>query len=273
MKISCLPVSLFDQICGGEMSVPQWAAEAKRIGYDGFDISAMFVRGHTPTYLGPLKKAIEQVGLPIAMMTTYPDFTHPDPIQRAREFEYLRYDIAIASELGAENLRVLAGQAHPEMGVEQGIALAIDNIRRADDVARVYGVQLVYEDHAKPGAWDYIDFSYPPDRFLRICEGIADTGVRINYDTGNITAAGGDTVEVLKKVVDRVATVHVTDMREKGTFCPTAIGRGVVPNREIFALLKQHDFRGWLCIEEASGRGLEGIEEAYHVVRKTWEEA
>lgn len=273
MKLSCLPVSLFDDICSGRMSIPQWAAEAKRIGYDGFDISSMFLRSHTPTYLGPLKAEIARTQMPIAMMTTYPDFTHPDPVQRQREFDYLTYDIAVASQLGVENLRVLAGQAHPEMGIEEGLALAIDGLRRASDVARRYHVQLVYEDHAKPGAWDYIDFSYPPELFLRVCEGIRDTDVKINYDTGNITAAGGDTVEVLKQVIDRVATVHVSDMREKGTFCPTGIGHGVVPNGELFTLLKQSGFDGWLCIEEASGRGLAGIAEAHQVVRTAWQNA
>ena len=273
MRISCLPVSIFDEICSGKMTIPQWAEEAKKIGYDGIDISAMFLKNHTASYLGPLKKALKATGMPIAMMTTYPDFTHPDPMQREREFDYLVHHIAIASELGIENLRILAGQAHPETGIEEGVALAVEGIRRAAPIGEKYGVRLVYEDHAKPGAWDYIDFSYPPELFLRVCEGIRDTSVRINYDTGNITAAGGDTLEVLEKVIDRVATIHVSDMTEKGKFEPTAIGKGVVPNREIFSRLKQAGFDGWLCIEEASGRGLEGIQEAWSFVRSAWDEA
>ncbi|MGI6298520.1 MAG: hypothetical protein ACOX1T_04905 [Saccharofermentanales bacterium] len=49
---------------------------------------------------------------------------------------------------------------------------------------------MLYEDHAKPSAWDYIDFSYPPDIFLAVYEGIKDTGIKINFDIGNITAYG-----------------------------------------------------------------------------------
>jgi len=48
------------------------------------------------------------------MITTYPDFTHPCATQREREIEYLRNDIAVASQLNAKFLRVTAGQAHPE---------------------------------------------------------------------------------------------------------------------------------------------------------------
>lgn len=273
MNISCLPVSLFDELCFGSMTIPAWAEAAKEIGFDGIDISALFLQNHTASFLGPLKRELSKVGIPIAMMTTYPDFTHPDARQREREFDYLVRDIALASELGVENLRILAGQAHPQMGIEEGVSLAIEGIRRAAPIADRYGVRLVYEDHAKPGAWDYIDFSYPPEIFLRIYEGIRDTNVRINYDTGNITAAGGDTLQVLEKVIDHVATIHVSDMEEKGRFAPTAIGEGVVPNKEIFARLKRHGFQGWLCIEEASGRGLKGIAKACDYVRNAWEEA
>lgn len=46
MKISCLPCSLFGAIQNGEMSVRQWAEEAARIGFDGFDISLLMLTGH-----------------------------------------------------------------------------------------------------------------------------------------------------------------------------------------------------------------------------------
>ena len=98
----------------------------------------------------------------MVMATTYPDFTHPDPLQRMREMEYLRRDIALCSELDIMFLRVLAGQAHPGMDIEQGTKLAIEGLRRSSKVAEKFGVKLLYEDHAKPGAWHYIDFSYPP---------------------------------------------------------------------------------------------------------------
>jgi len=272
MKLSCLPVSLFGDITSGKMTVPQWAREAKAIGYDGFDISAMFVKNHTPTFLRPLIAELEEIGMPIAMMCTYPDFTHPDPVQREREFDYLTYDIAVASQLGVQNLRVLAGQAHPGMGLEEGLSLAIDSLRRIAAIGDKYGVQLVYEDHAKPGAWDYTDFSTQPERFLRIAEGIKDTSMKINYDTGNITAAGLDAVAFMEQIIDRIGTIHVSDMKEFGVFGPSAIGEGITPNREIFKRLKEYGFGGWLCIEECSGRGLEGIRQAHDFVRSAWAE-
>ncbi len=273
MKISCLPVSLFDSICSGSMDIAGWAKDAKRLGYDGIDISIMFLKNRTPTYLSKLRNELEAVGLPIVMMTTYPDFTHPDPVQRGRELEYLIADTALSSEIGIRYLRVLAGQAHAGMGITEGIGHVVENFRRIAPYGEKYGVGLLYEDHAKPGAWDHVDFSYPPEIFLEICDKIRDTGIRLNYDTGNITAHGSDTLEVLEKVIDMVETIHITDMAEKGRFSPVTIGTGAVPNREVFRRLKEYDFDGWLCIEEASGRGLEGIRIAREFVSQAWREA
>lgn len=273
MKISCLPVSLFGDICDGKMDIVDWAEEAKKLGYDGIDISIMFLKNRTPTYLAKLKDDLARLGMPIVMMTTYPDFTHPDPVQRQRELEYLIADVALSSEIGIRYLRILAGQAHAGMGIEEGIDHVLDKFRKIAPYGERYGVGLLYEDHAKPGAWDHVDFSYPPDIFLRICEGMRGTGIRLNYDTGNITAYGGDTMEVLPQVIDLVETIHITDMAEKGRFSPVTIGTGVVPNREVFAYLKERGFDGWLCVEEASGRGLEGIRIAHDFVKEAWERA
>ena len=273
MKMSCLPVSLFGDICDGRMSIVDWAHEARKLGYDGIDISIMFLKNRTPTYLYKLKQGLSEAGMSIVMMTTYSDFTHPDPVQRRRELEYLISDVALASEIGIKYLRILAGQAHPEMGIEEGIGHVLENFEKIAPCAEQYGVVLLYEDHAKPGAWDHVDFSYPPDIFLRICEGIRGSGIRLNFDTGNITAYGEDTLAVLPKVFDLVETIHVSDMAEKGRFSPTTIGTGVVPNKEVFSYLKKNGFDGWLCIEEASGRGLEGVKIAHDFVRSAWNDA
>ena len=84
MKMSCLPVSLFGDICSGKMELVDWAREAKDMGYDGIDISIMFLKNRTPTYLAALKRQLNEIRMPIIMMTTYPDFTHPDSVQRER---------------------------------------------------------------------------------------------------------------------------------------------------------------------------------------------
>ncbi len=273
MKISCLPVSLFSDINSGKMSIEEWVKASGDLGLDGVDFSMNFLKCHSAVYVRELREMLEKHGVPVVMCTTYPDFTHPDRLQRERELIYFASDLALCSELGIKYLRVLAGQAHPETSRTDGIRWAIDGIRRAADYSDRYGIKMLYEDHAKPGAWDYIDFSYPPDIFLEILNGIWDTSVGVNFDTGNIDAYGWNSVDVLKKVLPKVETIHVSDMAEHGKFAPVLIGTGSTPIKECFTYLKENKWDKWLCIEEASFKGLPGIKQAVANTRSLWQEA
>ncbi|MBS5702925.1 MAG: sugar phosphate isomerase/epimerase [Butyricicoccus pullicaecorum] len=272
-RLSVLPVSLFGKMESGEITLQEWLRRAKGMGLDAADISMVLLKNHTPVYLDRVKKMIHQIGIPIAMASTYPDFTHSDALQRERELAYLRNDIAVGSALGMDYIRVLAGQAHPETTREEGIRWAIEMLRRAAVTAAAFHVTLVYEDHFKPSAWEYADFSYPVDIFLEIARGLKGSGVKLNFDTGNITSQGGDPLEVLREVYEDVATVHISDMAAKGSFAPVVIGTGATPNAEILAFLKKNGFHGLVCIEEASNTGFDGIEKAVRFVRSAWEAA
>ena len=274
MKLSCLSVSLFPAVINGEMTIKEYAELCKSLELDGFDLGLIQLKNHSPGYVNQIKKDIKDVGIPVVMITTYPDFTHPDPMQREREFEYLRHDIALASNIGAKYLRITAGQAHPKMEVHEGINLVVENFKNIAPVAEKFGITLVYEDHSKPGAWDYMDFSNPPDIFLEIARQIKDTSIRINFDTANILVAGEErTLEVLEEVIDQVDTIHVAETGTLGKMDPVPIGTGLAPIKEVFTLLKAHQFEGWLCIEEWGNQGVEGVKKAVEFTRKTWEEA
>ena len=268
MKISCLPVSLYSDIINDRIRIGQWAGEAKQIGYDGIDISVMLLKNRTPAYLNKLTYEIDSIDMPIVMIMSYPDFTHPDPVQRAREFDYLVSDIALASQLNIKYLRIVAGQAHPEMQIKEGTRLVIDNFKKIAPVSEKYGVTLLYENHSKPGAWDYMDFSFPLDIFLEICDGIRDTGIKLNFDVGNIVACGKDPFDIIPNVFDMVETIHISDIKRAGEFSPTIIGQGVVPNEQFIHYLNNNGFDGWLSIEEASGNGIDGVKTAYNYVKR-----
>jgi sugar phosphate isomerase/epimerase len=273
MRLSCLPVSFFGDILSGRMSIREWARCARAEGLDSIDISILFVQNHTPAYMRKLSEELACEDMPIAMITTYPDFTHPSPGQREREMEFARHDIAIAAALGARYLRILAGQAHPQTTVREGIAWAVDCFARLDDVAARHGVILLYENHSKPGAWDLTDFSHPTSIFLEILSKISNTGIRVNFDTCNTMAYGDDPMPVLEEVLPKLETIHAADTARKGEFVPVVIGTGAVPFAQIFSRLKRAGFDGWICIEEASRTGKEGLSEAVRFIRSTWASA
>jgi sugar phosphate isomerase/epimerase len=274
MKMSCLSVSLFPAIMNGEMSIKEYAEFCKSIGLNGFDLGLILLKNHTPKYVAQLKKDINEVGIPLIMVTTYPDFTHPDFLQREREFDYLVHDIALASAVGAKFLRVTAGQAHPGVTENDGVKWAVDYLQKAAPVSDKYGITLVYENHSKPGAWEYMDFSNPPHLFLEIAGHLKNTSIDINFDTANILVAGEETtLEVLAQVIDKVKTIHVAETATKGVLDPVTIGTGIVPLPEIFSFLKSKNFNGWLCLEEWGNKGTEGVKQAAAYVKQTWEKA
>ena len=237
MKLSCLPVSYFREIIDGRMSIRDWALEGARTGLDGIDLSVLFLKSRNPEYLDKTRREIEEAGVRVAMVTTYPDFTHPDPEERERQLAKLQEDIVTASRLGADLLRVTAGQAHPNVDRRDGIEWAANGLSKAMEFARAYPVKLAYENHAKPGAWQYTDFSHPTDIFLEIVERTACVSLGVNWDTANTIAYGDDPLPVLRRVVDRVISVHAADTSTRGELKHVLLGTGLVPFKEMFEIL------------------------------------
>ncbi len=185
MKLSCLPVSYFGEIIAGTMSVGQWAREAASVGLDAVDLSILFVEGLDLSDLRAMRQEIEDARMRVAMVTTYPDFTNPSAEVRAVEAVRLEQHLAAAAALGAAMVRATAGQAHPETEREDGLTWAIEGLTGALPVAEKHGIQLLFENHSKPGVWDYADFAQPTDIFLSIVEATAGTALGVNFDTAN----------------------------------------------------------------------------------------
>ncbi len=288
MKLSCLPVSFFREIQTGQMSVAEWARMAAGIGLDAIDLSIAFVPDRSPAAVAALRREIEDAGMSVTMLTTYPDLTHPSAAQRQRELALAEETVRVAAGLGARFLRVTAGQAHPETSREAGIAWAAEGLTELVARTRDLGVTLAYENHAKPFVWQYTDFSQPPDIFVEIVRRTAGSGLGVNFDTANATAFADDPLTLLEQVIDRVVSVHAADTAAHGALEMVLLGTGLTPFPALFRRLKQAGYdgpgpgaplqqnagaMGWLCMEEGAFRGEEGVRAAARYIRETWDAA
>jgi sugar phosphate isomerase/epimerase len=273
MKLSCLPVSFFADITDGKMTVTEWAQMGAELKLDAVDLSILFLPERTLEAANGVRQQVECAGMSVAMLTTYPDFTHPDPVQRILELEQEIQAVHLAAALGARFLRVTAGQAHPATGVMEGIAWAVDGLSCLAEAAGNLGVQLAYENHAKPGVWSYTDLSQPPKIFLEILSRVSSPLLGVNFDTGNATAFATDPVAFLRQVVGRVVSVHASDTSAPGQLNHVLLGTGVTPFGELFGCLKSQNWDGWICMEEASNMGRWGVETAANYIRRIWAEA
>ena len=208
--------------------------------------------------MAALRREIEAEGIRVAMVTSYPDFTHPDAGQRELELALEREVMTVAAGLGAELVRVTAGQAHPETGTAEGIAWAADGLRRLVGSTRAFGVTPVYENHAKPGAWSYTDFSQPPEIFTEIVRRTADVGLGVNFDAGNAATFAADPLALLDAVIGRVVSVHASDSAVRGELRHVLLGTGITPYPALFERLARAGWDGWICMEEASFQGRAG---------------
>ncbi len=144
---------------------------------------------------------------------------------------------------------------------------------RLAEATRGSGVTLVYENHAKPGAWTYTDFSQPPEIFLEIARGIDGSGIGINFDLGNAAAFAEDPLALLEAVIGRVVSIHASDTASRGELRHVLLGTGVTPYPALFEKLARAGWDGWICLEEASYQGQAGVDAAVQFVRRTWNEA
>jgi hypothetical protein len=74
----------------------QAPALGKSLGLEAIDLSILFVPDRSPATSARLRREIEAAQMRVAMLTSYPHFTHPDPARRERELEMECSVVAVA---------------------------------------------------------------------------------------------------------------------------------------------------------------------------------
>lgn len=271
LKLSCLPVSFFKILISREISFYELARLYVKLGLMAVDLSIIFLDGYNKNHLIEIRNQIEETGIEIAGLMTYPDFTNPDHDQRSKEINFLKQHLEVANILGADFVRITTGQNYKGLSREKGIELAVDGILNAVELGKQYNIKILYENHAKPSVWEYPDFNLPTDIFLEIFKAIKNSGIGILFDTANPLVFGDNPFIVLNAVYNKIESVHISDIKTRGRQEMVVIGTGIVPIPSILSFLKQSNYSGWISIEEASHTGVEGLERAVSFIIETWQ--
>jgi sugar phosphate isomerase/epimerase len=273
MRLSCLPVSLYGDFAAGRRSLGDWFRLAAALGLDGADISVAHVTSREPEDLGALRQEAADAGVPIVMLATYSDFTHPDAAERRRQADDMRRWVEAAARLGVSFMRLTAGQAHPGVARDEGIGWAAEGLAACAAEARAAGVRALYENHVRGAVWSANDFTQPADRFLEVVRRTEGSDLEVLFDTANCLALNDDPLAVLAQVLPRVGAVHLSDIRAAGAFEPTVIGTGAAPVVALLRALAAGGFDGLVSIEEASRTGDDGLRTAVAFADRAWAEA
>jgi sugar phosphate isomerase/epimerase len=275
------------------MSVFNWIDMAVALPVDGLELHTGFFWEGTSSELDRVADALAERSYEMPMLCASPDFTNPDADQRAREFDEQVRAIAIAAHLGGDSptCRVLSGQAHPSVELEQGLDWATDAIHRLIPIARSSGVTLVIENHYKASTWQYPEFAQRKDVFLELLERIPEREwFGVQFDPSNALVAGEDSADFLADVVDRVYTMQASDRHLRGDatldslrqadgtigYSPDllhgVIGQGLNDYDRIFEVLVANGYDGWISIEDGVNGMGEMVESAQFLqhARDTW---
>ena len=275
-KLAVFPKAFMHALCkDGSMRLAEWIELATQLDIEGLEWYAGFLEMEEEGNWEKFRKLVEERGKTIPMMCCSPDFTHPEGNFRENEIKKQKHWIRMTHELGGSYCRVLSGQRRPELSIEEGINYAAECIEACLPYAEERGITLILENHYKDDFWEYPEFAQKMDVFTQLVDRIDHPYFGVNYDPSNTFLAGEDPLELLKKVSNRVVTMHASDRylkegtiddlrKEEGGAVGYAkrlahgeIGKGLNDYDAIFTELKRVGFDSWISIED----GVDGMDQ------------
>ena len=275
-KLAAFPKAFMHALCkDGSMTVSEWITLAAGLDVDGVEWYAGFLEMADERNWSRFREEVESHGMVIPMMCCSPDFTHPDPSFREAEIAKQKRWIEMTHSLGGSYCRVLSGQRRPELSIDEGVEFAAQSIEACLPFAEEREITLIIENHYKDDFWEYPEFAQKMDVFCQLVDRIQHPGFGVNYDPSNTYLAGEDPIELLKRVSDRVVTMHASDRfliegtiedlrrEEDGAegyakrLSHGEIGKGLNDYEAIFSELKSKGFDGWISIED----GVDGMDQ------------
>ncbi len=254
------------------MTVEQWIdMAADQLDVDGLEFYWGFTpRGDDAALLG-LRRRMAARGLVMPMLCCSPDFTQPQKADRDAEVEAQKRAIEATASLGGHLCRVLSGQRRPGVSRADGLQMAAECILALLPHAESHGVTLILENHYKDGFWQFPEFAQQTDVFLELLSLVPPSPwFGVNFDPSNALIAGEDPLVLLRAVQDRVVSMHasdrsladgktLTDLRRldaspQAGYAPFlrhgVVGQGLNDYNQIFAILRERKFTGWISIED-----------------------
>ena len=268
-RLAAFPKAYIKSLCiDGSMRLSQWIEMACTLDIDGLEWYAGFLEMKSEEKWNVFRREVEDRGKQIPMLCCSPDFTHPDKGFRNNEILRQKNWIDMIHELGCSYCRVLSGQRRPGLSVDEGVEFAAQSIEACLPYAAQKNITLILENHYKDDFWEYPEFAQKMNVFCQLVERIHHPNFGVNYDPSNAYLAGDDPIELLKRVSDRVVTMHASDRYLKeGTIedlrkeesgatgyakrlSHGEIGKGLNDYDAIFSELKRVGFDGWISIED-----------------------
>jgi inosose dehydratase len=249
---------------GDHTTYEQIMDDIQSLGLKGTEMGRKF-----PTDLTLLKE--ELANRDIQLVSQWKSVLFSDPAYREQELEAFREHAKFLQSMGSKVISTceVGGSLHfdprrtpNESEVirldEAGWASLVEGLNAAGRIAQEYGLKLTYHHHGGTAVES-------PEEIDKLMELTDPQAVYLLFDSGHALYGGANPLDVLQKHYDRVAYVHLKDVRPQrleqaradGVDFVTCIRRGVftVPGdgcidfKPIISELVNRNYTGWALLE------------------------
>lgn len=238
--------------------------DIRKLGLTGTEMGRKF-----PQDRAALKRELASHG--IQLVSQWKSVLFSDPSYREQELEAYRKHVEFLSDMGSKVISTaeVGGSLHfdPRRTPNEKEVLRLDTegwhslaegLNAAGRIADEYGLKLTYHHHGGT----VIESLQEIDRLLELTD---PSVVHLLFDTGHAYYGGADPLAVLRKHYDRIAYIHLKDVRQavldearteeadfvtcirKGVF--TVPGDGQLAFAPIIAELQERGYNGWAMLE------------------------
>jgi len=246
--------SYYRTVKAGQMDIPGFIHEAKRIRADGVELLDFFYKD-VESERAAAQKALQETGLPCPIFSVGNNFAKPSAEEREAMLNKIKFGVDEAKRFGSGVVRVFAGDVSEGITFEQAREWIIEGLSKASEYASSHGIKLALENHGK--------LAGRGEQVRGIIEDVRKrSGVDVlgaNPDTGNFLLVNQPSHEAIKEVANLANMVHFKDFRPDETgeyvalngtkYVGTCIGEGTVDLHACISILKSAGFDGWLSME------------------------
>ncbi|MCZ8511074.1 myo-inosose-2 dehydratase [Paenibacillus filicis] len=249
---------------GADTTFEEIVDDIRKLGLTGTEMGRKF-----PTVRSVLKEELSKRG--IQLVSQWKSVLFSDPAYREQELEAYRKHAAFLQFMGSTVISTaeVGGSLHfdPRRTPNEKEVLRLDEagwrslaegLNAAGAIARDYGLKLTYHHHGGTVVEQ-------PEEIDKLMELTDPSLVYLLFDTGHAYYGGADPLEVLKKHYNRIAYIHLKDIRQavldearaaqadfvtcirKGVF--TVPGDGCIDFAPIIGELASRGYNGWAMLE------------------------
>lgn len=264
MKLSCTPISFERTFKDKKIDLEGYIRFCREQELDGIDLLDWQCYPTTwhdfNTDCAKLSMLLKKYKLELAAYATKNDFATADNDVFRKNVAIVKQAVEDAARMNTRILRIFGGyhkldaQGVPVMDYASGMKKVLEGLEECLPHAEKHQVILALENHGSLPGHSY--------ELRRIMEYFKNPWLRCTFDCGNFIANNLDEhenpVAALQAVIKYVAHVHVKDFGKPEVYPERraeayVAGKGVVPLRQLCAMLEDFGYKGFCSLEYEAG--------------------